>query len=52
MPFCRRYGGRQRGILAHWPEQGLLITDDQRRATTARSAGQIKMTVQRVRSRA
>jgi len=34
--LCRPYRGRQGGILAHWLEQGLLTTDDQPRATTAR----------------
>jgi hypothetical protein len=33
---ARPYSDRQRGILAHQPEQGLLINDDQPRATTAR----------------
>ena len=34
--LCRPYGGRQCGILVHPVEQGLLTTDDQPRATTAR----------------
>jgi|SRR6516165_2455369 len=36
---CCPYGSRQGGILVHPLEQGLLTTDDQPRATTARLQG-------------
>jgi len=39
LPFCLPYGGRQGGILCHRLEQGLLTTDDQPHATTARLWG-------------
>ena len=49
--LCRPYGGRQGGILSHRPERGLLTTDDQRRATTARLCVN-QMTVVSVRGHA
>ena len=50
--LCRPYRGRQGGILAHWLEQGLLTTDDQPRATTARMRVKQNDCGQHARSRA